>query len=268
MSNVIKIGERLIGEQNISEYKGILDCLLKCENGASVVGITSSIGLDVAGISDVKRSLRNLQAFGWVEDKKNQYGASVYMVADSEKVSEFMSVVGEVAPKVAPNKRKGSAKVGKKMSEKVVSKKVGRFFLNGSREVEGFKPGRPSNAQIASECDMNGKLMNPAAFAALEANGGKPDDKLKKAELLELLKKLRSENAELKISVAVLVKMIDDNSEVCDADSDSEVCDADSDSEVCDADSDSDDSDDSEVCDADDDSDDDDSEVCEVAEAC
>lgn len=109
---------------------------------------------------------------------------------------------------------KGSASVivnnkvnGEKKMATTKKVKVSRMYLNAeTNEVCEFGPGRPSKAKLASECDLEGKLKDPAAFAALatvKVDADAEFKKLSKAEIVEMVKSLRSQVAQLTDMIAV-----------------------------------------------------------------
>ena len=87
--------------------------------------------------------------------------------------------------------------MSKNAAPKTATKKAPRLFVNPeTSKVEPFGAGRPSKAKLAFECNADGQYLNPQAALAFAQQGGKSEDKLTKAELLDLLRKVRAERDE------------------------------------------------------------------------
>ena len=96
-----------------------------------------------------------------------------------------------------------------------------RLFKNPeTSKVEPFGAGRPSKVKLAYECNAEGRLLNPAAAMAFAQQGGKSEDKLTKAELLDLLRKVRAERdaAIAALEAVIAAPVSGDEADVADTD--------------------------------------------------
>lgn len=210
----IQVGKYLYNTTELAFTAKVLNVLNKRVSGASFVTIAnlSEIKSDFGGDSDraqtkVKTTLRNLRMRNVIAEVQNGDRVSMFKILNKdealtliaegakivEKLTQHVADAADITDVSAVKSNSKSKKVNV-MSKSTKVAKSPRLFLNPeSSKVEPFGAGRPSKLKIACEVNADGKYLNPQAAAAFLENGGKAEDKMTKAELLDMLRKVRAE---------------------------------------------------------------------------
>lgn len=232
MSTNTKIGNFLYTNADLPFYSQVLSILNENPKGASFITVAgkpqimSQFNNDVARSQQKVKSILSSLRMRSVIFETQQPGSSfsVYKIADKDVALTLISEGGKIVERLVQrtadcaNTEKVSAVVSnintntKKvntMATKTASKKAPRLFINPeTSKVEPFGAGRPSKAKLAFECNADGQYLNPQAALAFAQQGGKSEDKLTKAELLDLLRKARAERDEALAAVETLKSVI------------------------------------------------------------
>lgn len=256
MATNTKIGKWLYSNMDIPMYANVLRFLSDRKNGASFVTIAgqpefmTAYGNDIVRTQGkVKTLLSNLRFRGVVSEAQDTNKIVMYKIANKDDALTLIAEGGKIVDKMVQratdvanldivsvgNSKQTNNKKVNTMATKTVSKKAPRLFLNPeTNAVEAFGVGRPSKVKLAYECNADGSYINPQAALAFAQAGGKSEDKLTKAELLDLLRKVRSERDEALAAVEVLKAAVADTADrdSDDLDLDAEEVDADSDNEI------------------------------------
>jgi len=231
-SNNVQIGKWVYGRSDMVAYGKVLETLKDAKNGmtADKVAASKAIVLMVNGdmsraIGKANTMLHNLRFRKVVGQLQLVDGTTVFRITNEADANEIIGIGQEVSNEfqrkaetaektkevsAATIKNNNNNKVkGDKMATVTKAKviKVKRTFLQDGVVTE-FGAGRPSKLKLACECDAEGNLLNKQAYAEFVQNGGKSEDKLTKAELLDLIRKLRAENAELAEAFAAAVEAV------------------------------------------------------------
>ena len=209
----IQVGKYLYNTIDLPFTAKVLKVLNKRTNGASLVTIVDQpeIKADFNGDAGrtqgkVKVALSNLRFRNVIQEVQNGKNTVYFkilnkddaltLIAEGAKIVEGMATrTVQVADDVKVVSNSKNKKVNTMATKNV---KAPRMFLNPETNVaEAFGIGRPSKVKLAFECDAAGKLLNPEAAAAINANGGKSDDKLTKAELVKMVAELRAQVREI-----------------------------------------------------------------------
>jgi hypothetical protein len=220
MSTNTKIGNFLYTNADLPFYSQVLSILNENPKGASFITVAgkpqimSQFNNDVARSQQKVKSILSSLRMRSVIFETQQPGSSfsVYKIADKDVALTLISEGGKIVERLVQrtadcaNTEKVSAVVSnintntKKvntMATKTATKKAPRLFVNPeTSKVEPFGAGRPSKAKLAFESNADGQYLNPQAALAFAQQGGKSEDKLTKAELLDLLRKVRAERDE------------------------------------------------------------------------
>lgn len=230
MATNTQIGKYLYSNTDIPMYANVLRFLNERQAGASFVTIAGRPELTklfngdiVRTQSKVKTLLSNLRFRSVIAETKDKNNIGIYkvvnkndaltLIAEGDKLQDKMV---QRAADVVSNDDKAEivtqtpkTKKVNTMATKTVSKKAPRLFVNPeTSKVEPFGAGRPSKLKLAYECNAEGKYLDPQAALAFAQNGGKSEDKLTKAELLDLLRKVRAERDEALAAVETLKSVI------------------------------------------------------------
>ena len=212
MANV-QVGKYLYNTIDLPFTAKVLKVLNKRTNGASLVTIAdqAEIKADFNGDAGrtqakVKIALSNLRFRNVIQEVQKDKNAAYFkimnkdealtLIAEGAKIVEGMATrTVQVADDVKVVSNSKNKKVNTMATKNV---KAPRMFLNPETNVaEVFGIGRPSKVKLAFECDAAGTLFYPEAAAAINANGGKSDDKLTKAELVKMVAELRAQVREI-----------------------------------------------------------------------
>ena len=209
MSNV-KIGNFLYSSQDLPFAGKVLNALNARKSGASMLAIAQlpEITSDFNGDGEraqakVRVALSNLRMRGVVQEIVSGNGFTLFKISNKDDASLIMQHASNVSDKLSQATAEAATttvvSAGSKSKQTSTAKvnkmaKTPRMFKNPeTNSVQAFGAGRPSAVKLACECDKDGKYLDPQRAAAFLQNGGKADDKLTKAELLDLLKKVRAE---------------------------------------------------------------------------
>ena len=231
MATNTKVGKWLYSNTDIPMYANVLRFLNTRKAGASFITIAgqpefmSAFGNDVVRTQGkVKVLLSNLRFRGVVSEAQDKNRTVMYkimnnddaltLIAEGDKMQDKMVQRATDAANleivsVGNDKQTNKTKKVNTMATKTVSKKAPRLFLNPeTNAIEAFGVGRPSKLKLANECNADGKFLDPNAALAFAQAGGKSEDKLTKAELLDLLRKVRAERDEALAAVETLKSVI------------------------------------------------------------
>lgn len=220
MANV-QIGKYLYGREEMPMAARILQVLSVHKAGWPAIKIAENAEILAIFGNDRPRTLQRVGVtlanlrFRKVISMVSQGGADLWKVDNQGDASEIMKKGLEIAAIIqtkcaevketmvvsetndSSNKANKASKV-KNMSTVTKATKAPKLFLNPeTNKVEPFGAGRPSKVKTACACDTEGKYLNPQLATAFLQNGGKADDKLTKDELVNLVKNLRAEVADL-----------------------------------------------------------------------
>lgn len=263
MASNIQIGKYVYGNTDIPLYGKVLACINARKDGASFVTIAGQPdilaqfnGDIIRAQGKVKTLLSNLRFRSVVNEVNVSHGYNVFKIANKDDALTLIAEAGKIVDKMTQRTveaasievgstdsvtKKTITKKVNTMATKTVSKKAPRLFINPeTSKVEPFGAGRPSKLKLANECNAEGKFLDPQAAMAFAQNGGKSEDKLTKAELLDLLRKVRAERDEALAAVETLKSVLAPTNEDS-VDADAEDDDLDLDAEEVDADSEGDD---------------------------
>jgi len=255
MATNTQVGKYLYNNIDMPLYGKVLAFLNERQAGASFVTIAGQPELTKMFNGDIVRTqtkvktvLSNLRFRSVVNEVNVSHGYNVFKIANKDDALTLIAEAGKIVDKmtqraadVVSNDDKAEivtqttkTKKVNTMATKTVSKKAPRLFVNPeTSKIEPFGAGRPSKLKLANECNAEGKFLDPNAALAFAQNGGKSEDKLTKAELLDLLRKVRAErDAALAAVEALTAGTVSDS---VDADAD-ESDDLDLDAEEVDAD--------------------------------
>lgn len=218
MSNV-KIGSYLYNAIDLPFTAKVLGIIKKRKNGVALTTIAdqSEIKGDFGGDDErtqtkVRTVLSNLKLRNVVQATQNERGFTMYKLSDDKVALEIIAQGNNLTEKMTQSKAEtavivdDAAKTVKntKKVKAMTTKKNPRMFVNPeTNKVEPFGAGRPSKMKLAFECDAEGKFLNPNAALEFKQNGGKSEDKLTKAELIDLLRKVRAERDALVEAIEV-----------------------------------------------------------------
>lgn len=230
MATNTQIGKYLYSNSDIPMYANVLRFLNERQAGASFVTIsgrpelTALFGGDIVRTqTKVKTLLSNLRFRSVVVEAKDKNNIAMYkiankndaltLIAEGDKLQDKMvqrsADVANLEIVSVGDKQTNKTKKVNTMATKNVSKKAPRLFLNPeTNAIEAFGVGRPSKLKLANECNADGKFLDPNAALAFAQAGGKSEDKLTKAELLDLLRKVRAERDEALAAVETLKSVI------------------------------------------------------------
>lgn len=236
MATNTKVGNWLYSNSDIPMYANVLRFLNTRKTGVSFITIAgqpefmSAFGNDVVRTQGkVKVLLSNLRFRGVVSETQDKNRIVMYkimnnddaltLIAEGDKMQDKMvqrsaDVANLEIVSVGNDKQTNKTKKVNTMATKTVSKKAPRLFLNPeTNAIEAFGVGRPSKLKLANECNADGKFLDPNAALAFAQAGGKSEDKLTKAELLDLLRKVRAERDEALAAVETLKSAITDGAD-------------------------------------------------------
>jgi len=220
MANNTQIGKYLYSNTDLPLYGKVLSVINENKSGASFVTISGKQeivqefnGDIVRTQGKVKTVLSNLRFRGVANEVNVSHGHNVWRIANKDDALTLIAEAGKLVNKMTQratdvaavksdsvdNEVSNTPKTKKvnTMATKTVSKKAPRLFVNPeTSKVEPFGAGRPSKAKLAFECNADGQYLNPQAAMQFAQQGGKSEDKLTKAELLDLLRKVRAERDE------------------------------------------------------------------------
>ena len=220
MANV-QIGKYLYGREEMPMAARILQVLSVHKAGWPAIKIAENAEILAIFGNDRPRTLQRVGVtlanlrFRKVISMVSQGGADLWKVDNQGDASEIMKKGLEISAiiqtkcaevketMVVSETNDGSNKANKankvkNMSTVTKATKAPKLFLNPETDkVEPFGAGRPSKVKTACACDAEGKYLNPQLATAFLQNGGKADDKLTKDELMNLVKNLRAEVADL-----------------------------------------------------------------------
>lgn len=242
----IQVGKYLYNTIDLPFTAKVLNVINKRSVGASLVTIADQpeIKADFNGDAGraqgkVKVALSNLRFRNVIQEVQNGKNTAYFKIFNKDDaltlIAEGAKIVNKMSQGVAEaaNINTDSAVKSNSKSKKVntmSSKKSPRLFLNPeTSKVEPFGAGRPSKIKLAYECNTEGQFLNPANAMAFAENGGKTEDKLTKAELLDLLRKVRAERDAALAAVEALTATEDSADDADVADSDEVSADDDSD---------------------------------------
>ena len=233
----IQVGKYLYNTIDLPFTAKVLNVINKRTAGASLVTIAdqAEIKADFNGDAGraqgkVKVALSNLRFRNVIQEVQNGKNTAYFKILNKDDaltlIAEGAKIVNKMSQSVAEaaNITEVSAVKSNSKSKKVntmSSKKSPRLFLNPeTSKVEPFGAGRPSKIKLAYECNTEGQYLNPANAMAFAENGGKAEDKLTKAELLDLLRKVRAERDAALAAVEALTATEDsaDDADVADTD--------------------------------------------------
>lgn len=233
----IQVGKYLYNTIDLPFTAKVLNVINKRTAGASLVTIAdqAEIKADFNGDAGrtqgkVKVALSNLRFRNVIQEVQNGKNTAYFKILNKDDaltlIAEGAKIVNKMSQSVAEaaNITEVSAVKSNSKSKKVntmSSKKSPRLFLNPeTSKVEPFGAGRPSKIKLAYECNAEGQYLNPANAMAFAENGGKAEDKLTKAELLDLLRKVRAERDAALAAVEALTATEDsaDDADVADTD--------------------------------------------------
>ena len=220
--NNVQAGKYLYNKMDLPLIGKILNALTKHDNGVtfSKLAMTPEIMKDFQNDFDrsqtkVKASLSGLRFRSVVSEIKGLDHSVTYRILDKNSANELIKAsdeyvnliqqkssdvaesVVEVEVSKPVSKTANILKDKKKMSTKVV--KLSRLFMNmETNKVQEFGLGRPSKEKLACECDKEGKLLNPLAFAEVAKGFVKTVkdnsiDKMLKPDLIVKVKALMQE---------------------------------------------------------------------------
>ena len=259
MATNTQVGKYLYNNIDMPLYGKVLAFLNERQAGASFVTIAGQPELTKMFNGDIIRTqtkvktvLSNLRFRSVVNEVNVSHGYNVYKIVNKDDALTLIAEAGKIVDKmtqraadVVSNDDKAEivtqtpkTKKVNTMATKTVSKKAPRLFVNPeTSKIEPFGAGRPSKLKLANECNAEGKFLDPNAALAFAQNGGKSEDKLTKAELLDLLRKVRAERDAALAAVEALTAGTVSDSVDADADeSDDECDDLDCEAEAVDAD--------------------------------
>jgi hypothetical protein len=220
MANNTQIGKYLYSNTDLPLYGKVLSVINESKSGASFVTIAGKQeivqefnGDIVRTQGKVKTVLSNLRFRGVANEVNVSHGHNVWRIANKDDALTLIAEAGKIVNKMTQratdvaavksdsvdNEVSNTPKTKKvnTMATKTVSKKAPRLFVNPeTSKVEPFGAGRPSKAKLAFECNADGQYLNPQAAMQFAQQGGKSEDKLTKAELIDLLRKVRAERDE------------------------------------------------------------------------
>jgi hypothetical protein len=247
MATNTQVGKYLYNNVDMPLYGKVLSFLNTRKDGASFITIAgqkeiiSDFNGDVVrSQAKVKTVLSNLRFRSVVNEIQQQHGYTVFKIVNKDEALTLIAEAGKIVNKMtqrsadvatiksdsADNEVINTPKAKKvnTMATKTVSKKAPRLFVNPeTSKVEPFGAGRPSKAKLAFECNADGQYLNPQAALAFAQQGGKSEDKLTKAELLDLLRKVRAERDEAIAARDTLAEVLGGlNTASVDADADSD----------------------------------------------
>lgn len=232
----IQVGKYLYNTIDLPFTAKVLNILNKRTAGASLVTIADQpeIKADFNGDAGraqgkVKVALSNLRFRNVIQEVQKDKSVAYFKILNKDEaltliseagkiVNKFSQSVAEAASNTEVSAEKSNTKSKKVNTMSTVSKKAPRLFKNPeSSKIEPFGAGRPSKLKLAYECNQEGVFLNPAAALAFAQQGGKAEDKMTKAELLDLLRKVRAErDAALAAVEALTATEVSAESEVSD----------------------------------------------------
>jgi hypothetical protein len=230
MATNTQVGKYLYNNIDMPLYGKVLSFLNQRQAGASFVTIAGQPELTKMFNGDIVRTqtkvktvLSNLRFRSVVNEVSVSHGYNIFKIANKDDALTLIAEAGKIVDKmtqraadvVSSNDKAeivtqtNKTKKVNTMATKTVSKKAPRLFINPeTSKVEPFGAGRPSKLKLANECNAEGKFLDPNAALAFAQNGGKSEDKLTKAELLDLLRKVRAERDEALAAVETLKSVI------------------------------------------------------------
>ena len=263
MATNTQVGKYLYNNIDMPLYGKVLAFLNERQAGASFVTIAGQPELTKMFNGDIVRTqtkvktvLSNLRFRSVVNEVNASHGYNVFKIANKDDALTLIAEAGKIVDKMTQRaadvvsnddkaeivtKTPKTKKVNTMATKTVTAKKAPRLFVNPeTSKIEPFGAGRPSKLKLANECNAEGKFLDPNAALAFAQNGGKSEDKLTKAELLDLLRKVRAERDEALAAVetlkSVIAPTVEDSIDADADESDDECDDLDCEAEAVDAD--------------------------------
>jgi hypothetical protein len=214
----IQVGKYLYNTLELPLVAKVLNVLNKRTAGASLVTIADQpeIKGDFNGDAGraqgkVKVALSNLRFRNVVQEVQKDKNVAYFKILNKDEALTLIAEGAKMTNKI--EQRNAEAVQSVKNDSAVVSNnpkkekvntmatvktaKAPRLFKNPeTSKIEPFGAGRPSKLKLAYECNQEGVFLNAANAMAFAQQGGKSEDKLTKAELLDLLRKVRAERDE------------------------------------------------------------------------
>lgn len=247
MANNIQVGKYVYSNMDLPMYGKILSFLESRKEGASFVTISGQKemvndfnGDIVRTQGKVKTALSNLRFRRVINEVAVSHGYTVWKIANKDDALTLIAEAAKITGKIEQRNAEAvqlvtndSALVSNNpKKEKVITMatvktaKAPRLFKNPeTSKIEPFGAGRPSKVKLAYECNQEGVFLNPANAMAFAQQGGKAEDKLTKAELLDLVRKVRAERDEAIAARDQLAEILGEMNEAEKASQDAEVAD-------------------------------------------
>lgn len=246
MANNIQIGKYVYSNMDLPMYGKILSFLESRKEGASFVTISgqkemiSDFNGDIIRTqSKVKTALSNLRFRSVINEVAVSHGYTVWKIANKDDALTLIAEAGKIMNKIEKKTEVSQSVTNDSVvvstnskKEKVITMatvktaKAPRLFKNPeTNKIEAFGAGRPSKVKLAYECNQEGVFLNAANAMAFAQQGGKAEDKMTKAELLDLLRKVRVERDEAIAARDQLAEILGEMNEVEKASQDAEVAD-------------------------------------------
>jgi len=259
MANNTQVGKYVYSNMDLPMYGKILSFLESRKEGASFVTISgqkemvSDFNGDIVRTQGkVKTALSNLRFRSVIQEVAVSHGYTVWKIANKDDALTLIAEAGKIMNKIEKNTEVSQSVTNDSVvvstnskKEKVITMatvktaKAPRLFKNPeTNKIEAFGAGRPSKLKLAYECNQEGVFLNSANAMAFAQAGGKTDDKLTKAELLDLVRKVRAERDEAIAARDQLAEILGEMNKAEDVDgSEDEACDElDLDAEAIDSD--------------------------------